>query len=346
MTLLPWSAFADGPTFAAYDLTRVAGDAASSDEFGQAVAMENNTLVIGAHFDDSPGNNAGSAYVFSRNEGGSNNWGQVKKLLPSDPENDDEFGFSVDVDGDLIIVGAPYDNDQGSDSGSAYIFSRNQGGANQWGQIAKLTNSTGAAGDEFGFDVAIDDDTAVVGAPLDDDKGGASGAAHIFLRTLGGANAWGQVTTITASDGAANDRFGYGVDIDGTDIVVGARDENSTGAIYLFSLSGTWNQIKKRQATGAVGDDDFGQAVAIEGDRVLVGAPGDFSDKGSAFIFERNQSGANQWGQVQKMTASDASGGDRFGHAVAIYDDVAMVGAYQDHSPLTDAGSAYLFGSS
>lgn len=335
---------AAGPSYGVYNRTQTASDAGSEDHFGSAVGLDGDTLVVGAPLNDDSQFGSGSVYVFSRNQGGSGNWGQVQELNASDPGNGDEFGFSVDVEGDTILVGAPYDNDQGGDSGSVYLFQRNQGGADNWGQVAKLTNTTGAAGDEFGFDVAIDGDTAVVGAPLDDDGGSQAGAVHVFSRNEGGSDQWGQVTTLTASDAALNDRFGYAVDIDGNDVVVGARDETSTGAIYLFAFSGTWTQTKKKRAGGALGDDNFGRAVAIENGRVLVGAPQDNSQRGTAFIFERNQGGVNQWGQVKRLTAGDSAPLDQFGRSVALSGSVALVGAHEDHVGIYgDAGSAYVF---
>jgi hypothetical protein len=149
---------------------------------------------------------------------------QVAKLIPS-PEwtaEYSEFGRCVAVDGDTLIVGS-IDDDNGSNAGAAWVFGRDQGGPGNWGQVAKLTVSDGAPGDEFGSSVAIDGDIAVVGAPADDDVGSAS----VFYRNQGGADAWGQVAKLVAADGSASDQFGISVSISGTTAVVGPYYHNS-----------------------------------------------------------------------------------------------------------------------
>ena len=109
------------------------------------------TLVVGS--DENNGSGAGAAYIFARNQGGANNWGLVKKITASDGAAFDYFGISVSINGATVVVGAFYDDDKGTNSGSAYIFKRDQGGANQWGQVKKITASDGALGDWFGESV-------------------------------------------------------------------------------------------------------------------------------------------------------------------------------------------------
>jgi hypothetical protein len=130
------------------------------------VAIHGNTAVVGSSDDDTGSNlNQGSAYIFERNQGGPNNWGEVKNLTASDGAARDVFGRSVAIHGDTAIVGASSD-DSGSniDQGSAYIFERNQGGPDNWGEVKKLTASDGAASDAFGASVAIHGDTVIAGA--------------------------------------------------------------------------------------------------------------------------------------------------------------------------------------
>ena len=131
-------------------------------------------MVVGARFDDDAGEASGSAYVFVRSGGA---WSQQKKLTASDAAVTDEFGFSVAISGDMVVVGARFDDDAGEASGSAYVFVRS-GGA--WSQQQKLTASDAAATDEFGFSVAISGDTVVVGALFDSDAGDASGSAYVY----------------------------------------------------------------------------------------------------------------------------------------------------------------------
>ena len=115
-------------------------------------------MVVGAYTKNS---NTGAAYIFERNQGGAENWGQVQKLTASDAAVNDQFGRSVAIDVDTVVVGAWLKN---SNAGAAYIFERNQGGAENWGQVKKLTASDAAAGDDFGSSVSINADTVVVGA--------------------------------------------------------------------------------------------------------------------------------------------------------------------------------------
>ncbi|MCJ7571560.1 MAG: FG-GAP repeat protein, partial [Candidatus Thermoplasmatota archaeon] len=146
---------------------------------------------------------------------------------------DDYFGYSVSLSGDTALIGVPTDDDNGVDSGSAYIFTRT---GTTWTQQAKLTASDGTENDRFGYSVSLDGDTALIGATRDDDKGTDSGSAHVFTRT---GTTWTQQAKLTASDGAENDRFGYSVSLDGDTALIGAtRDDDKgtdSGSVYLFT---------------------------------------------------------------------------------------------------------------
>ncbi len=328
----------------------LAGDGEAYDSFGYSVAASGDTVVVGAYDDDDNGSNSGSAYIFRRNQSGGDAWDQVAKLTASDGAADDAFGYSVAISGDTIVVGAYQDDDNGSDSGSAYVFGRNQGGADAWGQVAKLLASDGADNDYFGRSVAISGDTVVVGANQDDDNGSDSGSAYVFQRNQGGADAWGQVAKLLASDGADGDRFGASVAISGDTVVAGAYydDDNgsNSGSAYVFARNqggaDAWGQVAKLLASDGAIYDYFGRSVAISGDAIAIGAP-HYDDEGSAYVFGRNQGGADTWGQVAKLTASDGADEDDFGSSVAISGDTIVVGAYQDGDNGSSSGSAYVF---
>jgi hypothetical protein len=192
----------------------------------------------------------------------------------------------------------------------------------------ELTASDGAFSDTFGSAVAISGDTAVVGAPRDDHAVNAEwdkGSAYVFERDAGGEGAWGEVAKLTASDAAENDFFGASVAMDGDRLVVGAWNDDGKGAAYVFERdAGAWSEVAKLTASDAAADDGFGDPVAIDGDTVVVGAVlddhevngGDEDEKGSAYVFERDAGGAGAWGEVARLTASDAAAGDclrRFG---------------------------------
>ena len=254
-----------------------AADGAASDFFGASVSVIGDTVVVGAYFAD--GN--GAAYVFYRDEGGPDTWGEVAKLTASDGATEDFFGRSVSVSGDTIVVGARQADISGNSyQGAAYVFYRNQDGPDAWGPVAKLTASDGAAYDSLGESVSVSGDTAVVGA-YGADVGSEvdQGAAYVFYRDEGGPDAWGQVAKLTADDGSGYDYFGESVSVSGDTAVVGAyvfhRDQGGADA---------WGQTTKLTAADCAESDEFGRSVSVSGDTVVVGGI-DNDDNGAAYVF-------------------------------------------------------------
>ena len=157
----------------------VASDAQADDNFGISVAVAGDLAIVGAYAEN---NFAGAAYLFGRNTGGSNAWGQIKKLIPSDTISFANFGFSVAIAGNVAVVGAKEKAIGGTNSaGAAYIFERNYGGANSWGEVKKLIASDAQAYDYFGWSVAIADELAVIGAYTESHGGIIAAGAAIFL---------------------------------------------------------------------------------------------------------------------------------------------------------------------
>jgi hypothetical protein len=323
----------------------LAPDGSDTDYFGFSVALNNDTALVGA-VNDQP---YGSAYIFERNLGGANNWGYLVKLLPANPTGVSGFGASVALSGDKALVGAPATEIDGrQDQGAAFLFGRNIGGADAWGQDKRLLAPGGAEGDRFGESVALAGDTAAIGAPESD---GSLGSAYILERNRGGENAWGLQVKLDAFTRAEGDNFGFALALSGETLLVGARDADvsgdlSRGAAQLFIRSGDeWKQIDKQLANAGASGDQFGLSVSLVGDTALVGAPYENSEQGAAYLFGRNQGGADLWGQSKKLTAADGAAGDFFGIAVSLdragmAAQRALVGAYGDNA---DKGSAYLF---
>jgi hypothetical protein len=331
-----------------------ASDGDLGDAFGLSVSIDGDTVVVGAIGDDDQGIVAGSAYVYTRS---GTSWSEQQKLLgssttagdnfgrsvsieqaaltASDPAEGDIFGWSVAIDGDTVVVGASYDDDNGLDSGSAYVFTRS---GTRWSQEAKLTASDGASGDWFGDSVAIGGDTVVVGSPYHDTSSTDTGSAYVFTRS---GTTWSQQAKLTASDAAADDALGGSVSIDGDTIIAGAYGANSTGAAYAFTRSGTtWSQQAKLTASDGGNHDQFGLSVAIQDDIAVIGARLDDDnggDSGSTYIFVRS---GTSWSETDKILASDGAAYDWFGYAVSLDDDTAVIGAYKDD---TFTGSAYVF---
>ena len=314
-------------------------DGAAEGLFGCSVSISGDTAVIGAWGDDDNGGYSGSAYVF-RYDG--TNWVEEAKLLPSDGATYDYFGISVSVSSDTAVIGAYRDDDNGSESGSAYVF-RHEGTG--WVEEVKLLASDGDDGDRFGYSVSISGDTVVIGADYDDDHGESSGSAYVFRYDGTG---WVEDAKLLPSDGAADDYFGISVSISGDTAVIGAyRDDDNgsdSGSVYVFRYNGAeWTQKTKLLASDGDADDLFGYPVSIFGDAVIIGAMGNDdngSNSGSAYVFRDNSAG---WVQEGKLLPSDGDDGDSFGHSVSISGSTAVIGAFWDDDNGGQSGSAYVF---
>jgi hypothetical protein len=319
------------------ELTKItASDGLDFDEFGGAVSISGDYAVIGARRDDDIASDCGSAYVFRKEE---SVWSLHAKLLAADASAKIQFGNSVSISGDYVVVGAYTSSDNGLYSGSAYIFKRE--GTN-WTQEAKLVPPDGDSYDYFATSVSISGNDVVIGTPFDDDNGESSGSAYIYKRE--GTN-WTQETKIVASDGVANDEFGFSVAILGDYIVVGTPlHEGTIGSAYVFKREGTsWSQQAKLEASDGAADHYFGNSVSISANDVIVGAyqgNGNADHSGSAYIFKRQDT---NWLQQEKLVASDGASGDYFGYSVSISGSYAIVGAKNDEDSGFHAGTAYVF---
>ncbi|MCK4873731.1 MAG: FG-GAP repeat protein [Phycisphaerales bacterium] len=306
-----------------------ADDAAAGDSFGRCVALGDNVVVVGADGDDDAGTDSGSAYVFDATTGL-----QLHKLTADDGAIGDEFGYFVAASSSIAVVGAPSDNDAGSDSGSAYVFDTNTGQ-----QLHKLTANDGAEYDRFGWSVAVSGNIAVIGAFGDDDAGTNSGAAYVFDVTTGQ-----QLRRLTANDASSYDAFGYSVALAGNIAIIGAPGADGvigfTGAAYVFDVT-TGQQLRKLFAGDGADADHFGESVGMSGDIAIIGAPWDDDAgeyTGSAYVFD-----ITTGQQLYKLTADDLAEEDHFGCSVALSGSTAVVGAFYDDDAGVSSGSAYVF---
>ncbi len=267
----------------------VAADGGPSDDFGNAVAIFENTAIAGARGADSPIFQAGAAYVFAFD---GMSWSQQAKLVASDGAQDDFFGQSVSLYNGWAMIGSPYDDDLGPFSGSAYVFMRN---GTSWSEYAKLLALDGEPGDWFGMSVSFDPGTAFVGAFGDDDRGSNAGSVYVFSE-LGGN--WNQAQKLLAPDGVADDKFGYSVSYSGDKAIIGAPENDAngaeSGAAYLFARQGlAWTHQQKVVAPDGAPAHFFGSAVAIAGNTVVVGAPnvtiGANVEQGAAYVYAVRQ---------------------------------------------------------
>ena len=311
----------------------------SDDWFGISVAISGDTMVVGASLEDSnvtgvnngdgTDNSAqisGAAYVFIR---AGNSWVQQAYLKASNTDAGDQFGFSVAISGDTILVGAPHKDGDGmgdqsnnleSSSGAVYAFTRSAG---VWTQQAYIKASNPEFNDRFGKSVSISGDTMVAGAYLedssativngdaDDNLASDSGAAYVFNRSAG---SWTQSAYLKASNAEANDHFGYAAAISADTIVIGAKNESSnatqvngeqdnnlaasSGAAYVFTRTATgWEQQAYLKSFNSEFSDRFGFSVAISGETIAVGA----------YLEDSSDTGVNGTGSNNSSSSSGAA---------------------------------------
>ena len=207
-----------------------ASDAAEGDRFGLFASLSGDTAVIGATEDD---NTSGAAYMFERDSSGM--WHEKQKLTASDRAAGDGFGRGLSIVGDTAMIGAHADDDSGFNSGSAYVFTRDNAGV--WHQRQKLTASNGASWDRFGGSISMSGDKVLIGA--DQDANNGNGTVYLFGRDAAGV--WQEKNILTASDGAANDSFGWGFSISADTAMIGAfKDDDhgsASGSAYVFEAS-------------------------------------------------------------------------------------------------------------
>ncbi|MCZ6850720.1 MAG: FG-GAP repeat protein, partial [Planctomycetota bacterium] len=326
----------------------MASDGAAGNHFGRAAAIDGDTAMITAtsHLHDGAGGN-GSVYVFDYN---GTAWTEQQELIASDGAIGDVFGRSVSISGDVALIGAPGDDDNGSGSGSAYLF-RFDPGTSQWIEDTKLTASDAAVADNFGLAVGVSGDTVVIAAPGSDDgcPDGVNcntGAAYVF-RYDPETSRWVEQEKLLASDGAAFDGFGLSVSISGEVALIGAHGDGfSSGSAYVFRFdpeNWQWVEEQKLLASDGAVFDQFGRAVAIDGDTAVIGAF-DHEDVGpvfgAAYVFRFDPAGSGSWIEQQKLLPNPNPWTNFLGWSVAIDGDTAVIGAYGEDQ---QAGAAYVF---
>ena len=288
-----------------------ASDAATSDGFGYAVDVDGDRAVIGSRFDDDDGSGSGAVYVYLR-DSQTGLWEEEAKLVMASAAAGDNFGSSVAIDGDVIVVGAPQDDiNVGSNlHGSAHVFTR---GPDEWNDgVELLPLDTDTAYQNYGISVDIDNTTIVVGVAYDNDKGVASGSAYVFELI---SDVWRKDGKLLPPVTAANQNFGWSVAIDKDTIVVGAPHWTASGegSAYVFSRDNLWTDPPiTLPATDYVATDQFGWSVAISGDIAVVGARMDDDsgpDSGSISIFDRS---SGSWSNKGRFLASNGAEDDFF----------------------------------
>ena len=321
-----------------------ASNGAADDEFGTAVALSGERVIIGARADTIEGRaRQGSAYAFIRNGA---TWSQEALLVGSDGAADDYFGTSVAISGETVVVGAYGDDISNKpNQGSTFVFTHSPF---LW-QENKVTASDSVEQDEFGYSVALSGETALVGAPSDDvGSNKDQGSVYVFVRS---GEVWTKQAQLIASDGVTLDRFGDSIDLDRDTALIGAFLDDVAGTIdqgsaYVFVRNGTsWTQQAQLIATDGTADNLFGSSVALHGDTAIIGAPSDSINsnqlQGSAYVFIRN---GTTWTQQAQLIASDGASVDEFGYSIDLEGDTALIGSVSDDvAGKQNQGSAYVF---
>jgi hypothetical protein len=341
------------PVLAQCEVERLFGsDTDEQDEFGESVSIDGDFAAVGAINVPSPTGFDGAVYIFQRQSGGT--WLEIKRITAPDGGSGRGFAWSLSLRGDLLVVGAPFDNQAASHAGAAYVFQRELGGPDNWGFVRKIIADDAASSDRFGESVAVDGELTLIGAPRRDTAGADAGAAYLFSRNLGGSNQWGLVRQMVASDASSDDFFGDSVSLSGDIALVGATSANGasaqSGAAYVFRRDeggvGMWAETAKLFAPDGHGGDDFGISVSVNAGQIAIGAPDAetiYNDPGSAYIYEQDQADPSLWPFRQKLVGSDLVNTPDFGNAVDLRGDRLIVANLLDDHNAPNAGAAYLF---
>lgn len=315
-------------------------DLGMDDNFGHSVAISENWAIVGSPLQDgSSGSNEGVVYIFKYD---GSIWTQESKIQASDKDVDDNFGHSVAISGESIIVGSPLEDlTVGGNEGSAYVFEYN---GSIWTETSKFQPSDLNIDDNFGNAVSISGNRAIVGSPLQDGSSGSDeGVAYIFKYD---GSTWTQDTKIQALDKDMDDNFGHSVAISGDYAIVSANKEDTggtnAGSAYIFKYSDemTWIQEAKIQASDKDMNDNFGYSAAISGDYVIIGAKDEDTNAGATYVFKRSET---VWAEEAKIEASDEVTGNEFGHSVALSGEYIIVGSPLDDAGGNDTGASYFY---
>lgn len=318
----------------------VASDEHNNAFFGWRVAVDGDTVVVGAYRNNQQGNRAGAAYVYQRNTaeincpatGNNDPWCEDAKLLAfgTDPFGNQRFGSMVAISGDTILVGANRDAALGTNAGSAYVFTKVLG---VWQPQQKLLAPDGTDFDFFGGALVIDGDEAFI-----------SGGSTVYAFNRSGTT-WSFDEMISPLDVAPGQGFGSVVSLSGDSLIVGAVNDGGAGAAYVFTRSGSsWTQQAKLQGSDSIAGDNFGAGAAIFGDTALIGAPrvdvGLGIDTGAAYVFTRN---GTVWTQQTKLLSPGGGTEDFFGFTLALSGNTALIPSDLEDGTGPNSGAAYVY---
>ena len=297
--------------------------------FGTSLAVSGNILAVGAPGLAVGGVNAGAVLLFDLSTGL-----YLRTIENPLPAVGDQFGWSIAFDGNRLVIGSPLDDTQAADNGAAYEFDATTGAL-----LQTLANPSAAVGDQFGFAVATAGDYAVVGSPNNDQDVFNGGRVHVF-NALDGA----LTRTLSPSTGVSGATFGYALDLEGTNLAIGAPSTSigstNGGRAYLFNVA-TGVQAASLSDPTATSFEYFGSSVALSGNKLLIGTPGEAAggaQRGAAQLFD-----VSTRAFVQTIPNPGPQNDDQFGAAVAVDGNRLGVGAIGDPTVNHREGAAYLY---
>jgi hypothetical protein len=303
-------------------------------EFGRTVAIKGDTVFVGARFAPVNGVNAGAVYVFQKQ---GDLWQLEDKIVSPTPEEEDNFGRALAIQGNLLVVTARKNS---AEKGAVYVYSNKLG---RWIHKETLVASDSADGDYFGQSVALQGSFMVIGARNTANSDGVhAGGFYLFHQS---GNNWLEVTKVTPTSGKEDDQYGFAIAIHGDTIVVTARradpaGSKNAGAAYIYSLKGnSVSHITTLTPSDASSGDEFGQSVAFADNVIAVGAWKDDIRQGSVYLFRQK---GGQWIEAGRITASDGRAGDEFGYSLAAIGNRMVTGAHTADFISTDGGAAYV----
>ena len=323
--------------------------------FGWSVSLHGDYLVVGDWYDDDLDTNAGAIYIYNKNEGGSDNWGQVKKILSPDEEESANFGYNVKIYGDYIAASAHREDSTDDYNGAIYVYQKdydpltpNDISSNNWGQLTKLVPTGLGTNNSAGLGRCIAmDDNYIIG-------GSNKSKAWVWKKDYDpltpndiSSNNWGEIKILEGPETASNvDHYsivdwwtepGDAIKIDGDYIIIAANDSHTgttsdVGKVYVYKNNNdNWDEIKILTYDLAAANDHFGYGLAIKDDIIAIGVPGEdtpTTNSGAVALFYKDEGGVDNWGQIKTLTASDAQSSDELGRNIIMQSGIMVVHAY------------------
>lgn len=309
---------------------------------GSRLAIDGSTLAVGVPQDSQLGFIAGAVYVFQRSSSSSPPWKLVQVLLAPDGKHGDFFGAGVALDGNRLVVGAPWESSFGASSGAAYCFERSPDATDSWVFRQKLQPVSLKATFAFGATIAIRGDTLAIGAPNSDAGVLDGGAVYLYQA---GVDGWEESQVVTAPDIEAKDSFGGGIALSRNWLLASSPLDDDlgmeAGAVHVFRReSGRWMHHQKLLAEDGKALDSFGAYLAMDGDTSYVGTPFvDFAglDAGAAYTYALDRA-STSWIQASRFLPPDLEDNDTLA-PVAARGGFAVAGATKSSKP----GAVYVF---